>query len=76
MEKMRIDIYNLKKTDIILNILWLQVHNPKINQKMGKVKITRCPLIYRKKIVIKKNIERKKKVKRKIRIIKKSNRDK
>ena len=31
MEKMRIDIYNLKKTDIILNILWLQVHNPKIN---------------------------------------------
>jgi len=30
-ERIRIDIYNLRRTDIILGIPWLQVYNPKIN---------------------------------------------
>jgi len=30
-ERMRMDIYDLGRTDIILDILWLQTHNPEIN---------------------------------------------
>jgi len=30
-ERMRIDICDLGKTNIILGILWLQAHNPDIN---------------------------------------------
>jgi len=30
-ERMRMDIHNLGKTDIILEMLWLQAHNPEIN---------------------------------------------
>ena len=30
-ERIRIDIYNLRRTDIILGMPWLQVYNPKIN---------------------------------------------
>ena len=44
-EKMRMDICNLGRTDIILGILWLQAYNPKIDQKTEEVKITRCPSI-------------------------------
>ena len=29
-------------TNVILNILWIACHNPKIDQKTGKVKMTRC----------------------------------
>jgi len=31
MERMRIDICNLGKTEIILGMLWLVAHNPEIN---------------------------------------------
>jgi len=41
-EKIRIDMCNLGKIDIILGILWLQVHNPEINWKMEEVKMIRC----------------------------------
>ena len=41
-EKIRIDMCDLERTDIILGILWLQAHNPEINWKTGEVKITRC----------------------------------
>jgi len=54
---------------------WLQVYNPEINWKMKEIKITRCPPIYRRKIVVKKDIERKKKVRRRIRAIEKSDRN-
>jgi len=30
-EKIRIDVCDLGKTAVILGILWLQAHNPKIN---------------------------------------------
>jgi len=43
----RIDIYNLEKTEVILDILWLAAHNPEIDWEREEVKITRCPPIYR-----------------------------
>jgi len=45
-ERMRMDVYNLGKTDIILGMLWLQAHNPEINWETREVKITRCPPLY------------------------------
>ena len=42
---MRIDVCDLGKTEVILEILWLQVHNPEINWETGEVKMTRCPLL-------------------------------
>jgi len=44
-ERMRMDVCNLGRTDIILEILWLQAHNPEINWETEKVKMTRCPLL-------------------------------
>ena len=46
-ERIRIDICDLGRTGIILEMPWLQVHNSKIDQETGEVKITRCPLICR-----------------------------
>ena len=54
----------------------MQAHNPKINWKIGEVKITRCPLICGRKIVVKERIERKRKLGKRIRAIKKLDRDK
>ena len=45
-ERMRMDVCNLEKTDVILGMPWLQVHNPEINWKTGEVKITKCPPLY------------------------------
>ena len=42
-ERMRMDICDLGKTDMILGMPWLQAHNPEINWETGEVKITRCP---------------------------------
>ena len=42
-ERMRMDVCNLGKTNIILGMPWLQAYNPEINWETGKVKITRCP---------------------------------
>jgi len=61
-EKMRIDVCELGKTEIILGMLWLATHNPEINWKTGEVKMTRyLPLCSRVKI---KEKEKKKKGKR------------
>jgi len=43
MEKVRMDMCNLGKADVILGMPWLSQHNPKINWKTGEVKMTRCP---------------------------------
>jgi len=45
-ERMRMDVYNLGKTDIILGMLWLQAHNPEINWETREVKMMRCPPLY------------------------------
>jgi len=39
------DVYKLGKTEVILRIPWLTVHNPEINWETGKVRMTRCPPI-------------------------------
>ena len=41
-ERIKMDICNLGKTEVILGILWLQAHNPEINWKTGEVKMMRC----------------------------------
>jgi len=61
-EKMRMDVCDLGKTDIILGMPWLAAHNPEINWETKEVKMTRCsPLCGRVRI---KEEERKKKRKR------------
>ena len=45
-ERMRMNVCDLGKTDIILGMTWLQAHNPEINWKTGEVKMTRCPPLY------------------------------
>jgi len=42
-ERMRMDICDLEKTEVILSMPWLAAYNPEINWETGKVKITRCP---------------------------------
>jgi len=42
-ERMRMDVCNLGKTDMILGMPWLQAYNLEINWETGEVKITRCP---------------------------------
>jgi len=41
-EKIRMDVYNLGKTNIILEMPWLQTHNPEINWETREVKMMRC----------------------------------
>jgi len=41
-ERIRIDVCDLGKTEVILGMLWLAIHNPEINWKTRKVKMTRC----------------------------------
>jgi len=42
-ERMRMDVYDLGKTEVILGMPWLAAHNSEINWETGEVKITRCP---------------------------------
>ena len=44
-ERMSMDVCNLERTDVILRMPWLQVHNPEMNWEIGEVKMTRCPLL-------------------------------
>ena len=60
-ERMRIDVCDLGKTDVILGMPWLQAHNPEINQETGEVKMTKCPLLYGKNTKLKKRQKAKKK---------------
>ena len=41
-ERMRMDVCNLGRTDIILGMPWLQVHNPEINLETEEIKMTMC----------------------------------
>jgi len=42
-KRIRIDVCNLGKTEVILGMPWLVVHNPKINWETREVKMMRCP---------------------------------
>jgi len=43
MERMRMNVCDLEKTEVILGMPWLAAHNPEINWETGEVKMTRCP---------------------------------
>ena len=47
-EKVWMDVYELRKTDIILGMLWLVAHNPEIDWEKWEVRIIRCLPLYRK----------------------------
>jgi len=59
-ERVRMDVCNLGKTEVILGIPWLAAHNPEIDWEKREVKMTRCPPIYGKR----KPEEKKRKVKK------------
>ena len=59
-EQMRIDVYELEKTEVILDMLWLAAHNLEINWETREVKITRCLPMCEKKVKIKKTPKRRK----------------
>ena len=42
-KRMRMDVCNLGKTEVILVMPWLAAHNPEINWETGEVKMMRCP---------------------------------
>jgi len=42
-ERMRMDVCDLGKTEVILGMPWLAAHNPEINWETEEVKMTRCP---------------------------------
>jgi len=65
-ERMKMDMYDLGKTEVILGILWLAAYNPEINWETGEVKITRyLPSLCERNLAIKKDIERRKKEQKK-----------
>jgi len=45
MERARMDMYNLGKIELILEMPWLVAHNPEIDWEKGEVKMTHCPPI-------------------------------
>jgi len=42
-ERIRIDVCDLEKIEVILGIPWLVAHNPEINWETREVKMMRCP---------------------------------
>jgi len=56
-ERMRVNICNLGRTEVILGMLWLQAYNPEINWEIGEVKITRCLPLCRRNLAVKGNIK-------------------
>ena len=52
-ERVRMDICELGKTDIILDMPWLAAHNPEIDWEKGEVRMTRCSPLCGKAVKIK-----------------------
>ena len=75
-ERMRMDICNLGKMEIILGISWLQAHNLEINWETGEIKMMRCPPLCRRNLVVKEDIEQRKKIGKRIENVEKADRDK
>ena len=44
-ERVKMDVCNLEKIEVILGIPWLQTYNPEIDWEKGEVKMMRCPPI-------------------------------
>jgi len=64
-ERMRIDVCDLERTNIILEMPWLQAYNPEINWKIGEVKMMRFPPLYRRDM----NLEEGNKMKKKKKVV-------
>jgi len=75
MERIRMDVCNLGKTEVILGMPWLQAHNPEINWETGEVKMTRCPPLCGRNLAVKEDIEQRKKIRKRIRNVEKTDRD-
>jgi len=63
-KRIKIDIYNLGKTSVILGMPWLQAHNLEINWETREMKMTRYPPLYGRnsKIKEKKEVKRRRQV--------------
>jgi len=48
-ERTRMNVYNLGKTEIILGMPWLAAHNPEIDWEKEKIKMTHCSPICRRR---------------------------
>ena len=59
-ERIRMDVCDLGKIDVILEMLLLQAHNPEINWEAGEVKITRYPPLCERNTKLEKGQEEKK----------------
>ena len=64
-ERMRLDVCDLERTEVILGMPWLAAHNPEIDWEKGEVKMTRCPLLCGKSDKVRKDKEKKEVVRRK-----------
>ena len=51
-ERVKMDVCNLGRTEVILGMPWLATPNLEINWEMGEVKMMRCPPLYGKKVEI------------------------
>jgi len=58
-ERVRMNVCNLGKMEVILGMPWLAAHNPEIDWEKGEVKMTQCPPICGKR-----KLEEKREVKR------------
>jgi len=74
-KRMKIDVCNLEKTEVILGMPWLQVYNPEINWETGEVKMTRCPPLCGRNLAVKEDIKWRKKIGKRIRNIEKVDRN-
>ena len=52
-ERVRMDVCELGKTDVILGMLWLAAHNPEIDWEKEEVRMMRCPPLCEKTVRIK-----------------------
>ena len=75
-KRMRIDMCNLGKTDVILDMLQLQVYNLEINQETKEIRITRCLPICERSLTVKGDIEKRKKIEKRVKVVEKVDKDK
>jgi len=64
MERMRLDVCDLGRTEVILGMPWLAAHNPEIDWEKTEVRMTRCPPLCGKREKARKISERKEGVRR------------
>ena len=56
-ERVQMNICELGKTDVILDMPWLAAHNPEIDWEKEEVRMTRCSPLYGKVVKIKRKKE-------------------